>query len=78
VKKRDYGHAFREKIFHTSKVSENYAASFRDAVLWICTVNCIANMKTMATTKKLTLKLAKLAYLGKINNYDSRFVSSVK
>jgi len=35
-------------------------------------------MKTVSTTKKITLKLGKLAYLDAINNCDSRFVSAVK
>ena len=61
-----------------SKASEKYPASFRDAVLSICTVSCAANVKTVASTEKLTLKLARLAYLDATNNCDTRFVFTGK
>jgi hypothetical protein len=61
-----------------TKTSEKDSAIFRDALLSICTVSWTANVKTVAATKKLTLKLAKLAYLDAINNCDTRFVSAVK
>jgi hypothetical protein len=54
-----------------AKVSEKDVASLEEAVLSISTVNCIVNLKTLATTKKIIFKIAKLAYLHAINNCDS-------
>jgi hypothetical protein len=42
-------------LYLDTKASEKYAASFRVAALSICTVSSTANIKTVATTKKLIL-----------------------